>query len=323
MKNELLFELNDLIVNLENNNRFSEAAILNEEFIKLAQQARENQDSEDFQFRFQLASRMIGEIILSLDDIAGVILKRPSLGMLKSVASGIKSISGAVKNLNNPNFIKQLAQGMKSIPKNVLMNKNLLSTLKAIPGVAFQFIQLYFLINQISNLIKKTNSETFNDANSRSIFFGEFLGFLSTLVSIAAPLLGPAAPGLHALALSLQGTGLLLEYAPAAAETLFNYLENVTPEVKENVALGEQGVPSCNKMTLQWAKEKVKNYQGNVKELFTDLVFNHSDEILKPGPHPELISSIIKNPKYKNINQQYMAEMFAIIKCGKGMASII
>ena len=171
MKKELLFELNDLIINLENNNRYSEAAILNEEFVKLAQQARENQDSEDFQFRFQFASRMVSETILALDDIAGVILKRPSLGMLKSVASGIKSISGAVKNLNNPNFIKQLAQGMKSIPKNVLMNKNLLSTLKAIPGVAFQFIQLYFLINQISSLIKKTNSETFNDANSRSIFF--------------------------------------------------------------------------------------------------------------------------------------------------------
>ena len=37
MKNELLFELNNVIVSLENNNRFSEANILNREFVKIAQ----------------------------------------------------------------------------------------------------------------------------------------------------------------------------------------------------------------------------------------------------------------------------------------------
>lgn len=322
MKKELLFELNNLIVNLENNNRFSEANILNKEFIKIAQEVREQQYSEDLQFRISLCSRMITEMIFSLDDIAGVILKRPSLGMLKSVGSGIKQISGAMKTLKNPNFIKTLAQGMKSIPKNVLMNNNLLSTMKAIPGVAFQFIQLYFLILQISSLIKRTNVETFSDANSRSVFIGQFLELLSTLVSIAAPLLGPAAPGLHALALSLQGTGLLLEFAPEAAEKLSNYLENVTEETKENVALGEQGIPDCKRMTLDWAKKKVNKYQGYVLELYNDLIDKYYDEVIKPGPHTELISKIVKNPKYKNINQQYMAEMFAIIKCGYGIKAL-
>jgi hypothetical protein len=322
MKNELLFELNNVIVSLENNNRFSEANILNREFVKIAQNIREDQESAELKFRIDLSARMINEIIFSLDDIAGVILKNPSLGMLKSVGSGIKQISGAVKTLNNPNTLKTLAKGMRSIPKNVLMNKNLLSNLKLIPGIAFQFLQLYFLINQISSLVKNANAKTFGDANDRSVFLGQFLELLSTVISIAAPLLGPAAPGLHALALSLQGTGLLLEYAPEAAEKVFNYLENVTPEVKENVALSEQGIPSCNRMTLQWARNKVKSYKGYILELYMDFLENYYEEIVKAGPHTELISSIVKNPKYKNVNQQYMTEMFAIIKCGYGMKAL-
>jgi hypothetical protein len=322
MKNELLFELNNVIVSLENNNRFFEANILNREFVKIAQNIREDQESAELKFRIDLSARMINEIIFSLDDIAGVILKNPSLGMLKSVGSGIKQISGAVKTLNNPNTLKTLAKGMRSIPKNVLMNKNLLSNLKLIPGIAFQFLQLYFLINQISSLVKNANAKTFGDANDRSVFLGQFLELLSTVISIAAPLLGPAAPGLHALALSLQGTGLLLEYAPEASEKVFNYLENVTPEVKENVALSEQGIPSCNRMTLQWARNKVKSYKGYILELYMDFLENYYEEIVKAGPHTELISSIVKNPKYKNVNQQYMTEMFTIIKCGYGMKAL-
>ena len=150
-------------------------------------------------------------------------------------------------------------------------------------------------------LLKDTNSQTLSDANSRSIYFGQLLGMLSTFVSIGASVMGPAAPALHGLALALQGTGLLLEFAPQAAEKVFDYLENVTPEVKENVALSEQGIPSCNRMTLQWAKNKADNYSGEALDLWNDLLSSSLyKKVIQPGPHAELISTLIKNPKYKN-----------------------
>lgn len=325
MKNELLFELNNVIVSLENNNRFSEANILNKEFVKIAQDFQQQRDIDETKFRLDLATRMVSEFIFAIDDIVGSLQKlggSPSLGVLKSLGLAMKQIANASKALKNPAFIKNLAVGMKNIPKNILANPSLFSRIKVGVGIGFQFFQIYFLVKQISQLLKDTNSQTLSDANSRSIYFGQLLGMLSTFVSIGASVMGPAAPALHGLALALQGTGLLLEFAPQAAEKVFDYLENVTPEVKENVALSEQGIPSCNRMTLQWARDKVKNYSGNTLDLFNDLMENHYQEIIKPGPKTALISSIVKNSKYKSINQQYMAEMFGIIKCGYGIQAL-
>jgi hypothetical protein len=322
MKNELLFELNNVIVSLENNNRFSEANILNREFVKIAQDVLEQRDAAETKFRIDLATRMVSEFIFAIDDIVGSLNKlggSSSLGVLKSLGLAMKQIANASKALKNPAFIKNLAVGMKNIPKNILANPSLFSRIKVGVGIGFQFFQIYFLVKQISQLLKDTNSQTLSDANSKSIYFGQLFGMLSTFVSIGASVMGPAAPALHGLALALQGTGLLLEFAPQAAEKVFDYLENVTPEVKENVALGEQGIPSCNRMTLQWAKNKIDKYVGEPLILWNDLMRSHYNEIMKPGPHAQLISTLIKNPKYKNVNQQYMTEMFAIIQCGYGM----
>jgi hypothetical protein len=325
MKTNLLFELNNVIVSLENNNRFSEANILNREFVKIAQDTLEQEEVAELKFRLDLSARMVSELIFAIDDIAGSLIKisgNPSLGVLKSLGLAMKQIANASKALKNPAFIKNIAVGMKNIPKNILANQSLLSKIKLGAGIVFQFFQIYFLVKQISQLLKDTNSKTLSDANSRSKYFGQLLGMLSTFVSIGASVMGPAAPALHGLALGLQGTGLLLEFAPEVAEKVYDYLENITPEVKENVSLSEQGIPSCNRMTLQWAKDKVKNYSGNTLELFNDLMENHYQEIIKPGPKTALISSIVKNPKYKSINQQYMAEMFGIIKCGYGIQAL-
>jgi len=323
MKNELLFELNNVIVSLENNNRFSEANILNREFVKIAQYVQQQRDVAETKFRLDLAARMVSEFIFSIDDIVGSLKKlggSPSLGVLKSLGLAMKQIANASKALKNPAFIKNLAVGMKNIPKNILANPSLFSKIKVGAGIGYQFFQIYFLVKQISQLLKDTNSQTLSDANSRSIYFGQLLGMLSTFVSIGASVMGPAAPALHGLALALQGTGLLLEFAPQAAEKVFDYLENVTPEVKENVALSEQGIPSCNRMTLQWAKNKADNYSGEALDLWNDLLSSSLyKKVIQPGPHAELISTLIKNPKYKNVNQQYMTEMFAIIQCGYGM----
>ena len=318
MKNELLFELNNVIVSLENNNRFSEANILNREFVKIAQNQQFLNELENEKFYTRYAIRMVSEFIFAIDDIVGSLNKlggSSSLGVLKSLGLAMKQIANASKALKNPAFIKNLAVGMKNIPKNILANPSWFSRIKVGVGIGFQFFQIYFLVKQISQLLKDTNSQTLSDANSRSIYFGQLLGMLSTFVSIGASVMGPAAPALHGLALALQGTGLLLEFAPQAAEKVFDYLENVTPEVKENVALGEQGIPSCSRMTLEWAEDKIFKYTSDNELLFHELNDKYRAELKKPGPHSQLISSIIKNPKYKNVNQQYISEMIAIIRC--------
>ena len=66
----------------------------------------------------------------------------------------------------------------------------------------------------------------------------------------------------------------------------------------------------------------LNNSESNTLELFNDLMENHYQEIIKPGPKTALISSIVKNPKYKSINPQYMADMFVIIKCGYGIQAL-
>ena len=99
MKNELLFELNNVIVSLENNNRFSEANILNREFVKIAQNQQFLNELENEKFYTRYAIRMVSEFIFAIDDIVGSLNKlggSSSLGV-KDVDAYLPTMDEAVK----------------------------------------------------------------------------------------------------------------------------------------------------------------------------------------------------------------------------------